>query len=44
VAEQILQLLGRHVPLAQCTIFSFQGMARPRVVGMGDRARTGRCP
>ena len=44
VAEQILQLLGRHVPLAQCTIFSFQGMARPRVVGMGDRARTGALP
>ena len=39
VAEQILHLLGRQVPLAQCTIFSFQGMARPRVVGMGDRAR-----
>ena len=44
VAEQILHLLGRHVPLAQCTIFSFQGMARPRVVGMGDRARTGALP
>lgn len=44
VAEQILHLLGRHVPLAQCTIFSFQGMSRPRVVGMGDRARTGALP
>ena len=44
VAEQILHLLGRQVPLAQCTIFSFQGMARPRVVGMGDRARTGALP
>lgn len=44
VAEQILHLVGRQVPLAQCTIFSFQGMARPRVVGMGDRARTGALP
>ncbi|XJC77193.1 hypothetical protein ACHFCA_13560 [Delftia tsuruhatensis] len=25
VAGQLLHLLGRHVPLAQCTIFSFQG-------------------
>lgn len=44
VAEQILNLLGRQVALAQCTIFSFQGMARPRVVGLGDRARTGALP
>lgn len=44
VAEQLLQLLGRHVPLAQCTIFSFQGRSRPRVVGLGDRARTGALP
>lgn len=44
VAEQLLHLLGRHVPLAQCTIFSFQGRSRPRVVGLGDRARTGSLP
>ena len=44
VAEQILHMLGQHVPLAQCTIFSFLGMGRPRVVGMGDRARTGALP
>ena len=44
VAEQILHMLGQQVPLAQCTIFSFLGMARPRVVGMGDRARTGALP
>lgn len=44
VAEQLLHLLGRHVPLAQCTIFSFQGLARPRIVGLGDRARTGALP
>ncbi|WP_280192523.1 helix-turn-helix transcriptional regulator [Delftia sp. PS-11] len=44
VAEQLLHLLGRHVPLAQCTIFSFQGRSRPRIVGLGDRARTGALP
>ena len=41
VAEALLQLLGREVALAQCTIFSFQGRGRPQVVGLGDRARTG---
>ncbi len=44
VAGQLLHLLGRHVPLAQCTIFSFQGRSRPRIVGFGDRARTGALP
>lgn len=40
VAEALLQLLGREVALAQCVIFSFQGLGRPQVVGLGDRART----
>lgn len=44
VAEQLLHLLNRHVPLAQCVIFSFQGMASPKVVGLGDKARTGALP
>jgi DNA-binding CsgD family transcriptional regulator len=44
MAEQLLQLLGRHVPLAQCTIFAFHGGASPRIVGLGDRARTGALP
>jgi hypothetical protein len=43
VAEQIPAAAGAHVPLAQCTIFSFQGMARPAWWAW-DRARTGRCP
>lgn len=44
VAEDLLHLLGAQVPLAQCTIFSFQGQASPRLVGLGDRARTGALP
>ena len=44
VAERLLQMLAACVPLAQCTIFSFLGTARPKVVGMGDRARTGELP
>jgi DNA-binding CsgD family transcriptional regulator len=44
VASQLLHLLGRQVPLAQCTIFSFHGRSRPRIVGFGDRARTGALP
>lgn len=40
VAQDVLQLLGPLVPLAQCTIFSFEGTGRPRTVAVGDRART----
>lgn len=44
VAEQVLQLLGPLVPLAQCTIFSFEGNGRPRTLAVGDRARTRELP
>jgi DNA-binding CsgD family transcriptional regulator len=44
VAEDLLRLVGGHVPLAQCTIFSFEGQARPRIVAVGDRARTEALP
>ena len=44
VAEDVLQLLGPLVPLAQCTIFSFEGTGRPRTVAVGDRARTRELP
>lgn len=44
VAEELLRLLGAQVPLAQCTIFSFQGQGRPQLVGLGDRARTQALP
>ena len=44
VAEQLLRMLGACVPLAQCTIFSFEQPNRPRIVAMGDRSRTGALP
>lgn len=44
VAEQLLRLVGAHVPLAQCTIFSFEYPNRPRIVAMGDRSRTSALP
>lgn len=44
VAQEVLRLLGPWVPLAQCTIFSFEGAGRPRIVAVGDRARTRELP
>lgn len=44
VAEDFLHLLGRHVDLAQCTIFTFRGQGRPQLVGLGDRSRTHQLP
>jgi DNA-binding NarL/FixJ family response regulator len=44
VAEEVLRLLGALVPLAQCTIFSFEGAGRPRIVAVGDRSRTRELP
>lgn len=44
VAEEVLRLLSPQVPLAQCTIFSFEGTGRPRTVAVGDRARTRELP
>lgn len=44
VAEEVLRLLGPLVPLAQCTIFSFEGAGRPRTLAVGDRARTRELP
>jgi DNA-binding CsgD family transcriptional regulator len=40
VAEDLLRLMDVHVPLAQCTIFSFETQGRPRTVAIGDRSRT----
>jgi DNA-binding CsgD family transcriptional regulator len=40
VAEDLLRLIGVHLPLAQCTIFAFEGQRRPRTVAVGDRSRT----
>jgi DNA-binding CsgD family transcriptional regulator len=44
VAEDLLQLLGTQVPLAQCAIFTFHGLGSPQLVGLGDRARTRALP
>ena len=44
VAEDLLQLLGAQVPLAQCAIFTFHGLGSPQLVGLGDRARTRALP
>ncbi len=44
VAEELLRIVGSHVALAQCTIFSFEGQGRPRILAMGDRARTQALP
>ncbi len=44
VAEDLLRLLGAEVPLAQCTIFAYEGLRRPRVVAIGDRSRTAALP
>ena len=40
VAEDLLRLVDAHVPLAQCTIFSFDSSGKPRTVAIGDRSRT----
>lgn len=44
VAEDLLRLVGAQVPLAQCTIFAFEGQGRPRTVAVGDRSRTQALP
>jgi DNA-binding CsgD family transcriptional regulator len=44
VAEELLRFIGSHVALAQCTIFSFEGQGRPRIVAVGDRSRTRALP
>lgn len=44
VAEELLRIVGSRVPLAQCTIFSYEGQGRPRILAVGDRARTEALP
>ena len=44
VAEEVLHLIGARVPLAQCAIFSYERGGRPRMVALGDRARTAALP
>lgn len=40
VAEDLLRIVGAQVPMALCTIFSFEGDSPPRTVAVGDRSRT----
>lgn len=40
VAEDLLRMVNAQVPMAQCTIFSFEGESAPRTVAVGDRSRT----
>lgn len=44
VAEDLLQLVGAQVPLAQCTIFAFEPGRKPGIVAVGDRSRTQELP
>jgi DNA-binding CsgD family transcriptional regulator len=40
VAEDLLRIVSTQVPMAQCTVFSFEGESAPRTVAVGDRSRT----
>ena len=40
VAEDLLRIVSAQVPMAQCTLFSFEGESAPRTVAVGDRSRT----
>ncbi len=40
VAEDLLRIVSAQVPMAQCTVFSFEGDSPPRTVAVGDRSRT----
>ena len=44
VAQDLLQMISAHVPLAQCTIFAYEGDAPPHIVAIGDRSRTQSLP
>lgn len=40
IAAELLHALAADVPVAQCTIFAYDGVAPPRIVSFADRART----
>ena len=44
VAEELLHLVHAHVPMAQCTIFAYEGASPPHIVAIGDRSRTHALP
>lgn len=40
IASELLQAISAEVPVAQCTIFAYEGSENPRIVSFADRART----
>ena len=44
VAEDLLHMVHARAPLAQCTIFAYEGSAPPHIVAIGDRSRTQSLP
>lgn len=44
LAGELLRLLSAHVPIAQCTVFAYEGQGTPRIVSFADRARTMQLP
>lgn len=40
IAAELLQAISDEVPVAQCTIFAYDGTDAPRIVSYADRART----
>lgn len=44
VAEDLLHIVDGLVPMAQCTIFSFEEGKAPRTIAVGDRSRTSSLP
>ena len=44
VAEALLRMVHAHVPMAQCTIFAYEGASPPHIVAIGDRSRTQALP
>jgi DNA-binding NarL/FixJ family response regulator len=44
VAEDLLHMVSALVPMAQCTIFAYEGSAPPHIVAIGDRSRTQSLP
>lgn len=40
IASEMLQAISAEVPVAQCTIFAYEGAEHPRIVSFADRSRT----
>jgi len=44
VAQELLRMVHAQVPMAQCTIFAYEGASPPHIVAIGDRSRTQTLP